>query len=116
MSAELESKAELPAEVAVLVCEVRPGGLLQPVVSIYERSDGAVKVLGRFKAPLALGPLERALAQVREVTLALAESPPLPVLPTAPEAGQPAEPTDWQVIRGRRTGWPKADAQEGGAA
>lgn len=108
MSTELEPKMELPAEVAVLVCEVRAGGLLQPVVSIYERADGVVKVLGRVKAPLALGPLERALTQVREVTVALAGSPPMPALPP--------EPQDWQVIRSRRTGWPKAGTVEGGAA
>lgn len=63
MSDELKPKTVLPANHAVLFCEVRSGGDLWPISRIDLRQDGVAQVTsGRGRIALALAPLEQAYA------------------------------------------------------
>lgn len=60
MSDSLLPKAELPVELAVMICEVRQGHLW-PLTRIDQRTDGLVHVVsGRKKVGRCLGVLQQA--------------------------------------------------------
>ena len=76
MTDELKRKMELPAHIAVLVCEVRSGGALWPISRVDIRSDDhAAFESGAANAPKIIAALEKTHAcAVRKATTLVAES------------------------------------------
>ena len=57
----LTSKTELPAQIAVLVCDVRTGDQLWPLMRIDQRQDGHVQFSsGAKNAPMGIAMLKEA--------------------------------------------------------
>ena len=68
------SKTELPAEMAVIVCDVRTGNQLWPLTRIDRRQDGHVQFTsGAVNAPLGLTMLKEAFELCLSQTALLAQ-------------------------------------------